>query len=132
LRHRDAVIRSGTLDSLPRNGPMVTLLSVCRVGNKEGYDAAGMLAIVGALLAGVVVIVLGVLIAVTDSMQERLLGYCQYRLDDRVAAEYRLRFPLMFLVGGRAEPSTAARGVVEDRSLLSCVDDDLTNPRRLQ
>ncbi|MGQ3673240.1 GntP family permease [Xanthobacter sp. TB0136] len=59
LMHRVAVIGSGTLDSLPHNGAVVTLLSVCGVTHKEGYLDIVMAGIVGALLALCVVIVLG-------------------------------------------------------------------------
>jgi len=62
LMHRVAVIGSGTLDSLPHNGAVVTLLSVCGVTHKEGYLDIVMAAIVGALIALVVVIVLGTLV----------------------------------------------------------------------
>jgi H+/gluconate symporter-like permease len=59
LMHRVAVIGSGTLDSLPHNGAVVTLLSVCGVSHKDGYLDIVMAAIVGALIALVVVILLG-------------------------------------------------------------------------
>lgn len=59
LMHRVAVIGSGTLDSLPHNGAVVTLLSVCGITHKEGYLDIVMTAIVGAVIALVVVIVLG-------------------------------------------------------------------------
>ncbi len=62
LMHRVAVIGSGTLDSLPHNGAVVTLLSVCGVTHKEGYLDIVMTAIAGALIALVVVIVLGSLV----------------------------------------------------------------------
>ncbi|RTL54742.1 MAG: GntP family permease [Bradyrhizobiaceae bacterium] len=62
LMHRVAVIGSGTLDSLPHNGAVVTLLSVCGVTHKEGYLDIVMTAIVGAIIALVVVIVLGSLV----------------------------------------------------------------------
>ncbi len=62
LMHRVAVIGSGTLDSLPHNGAVVTLLSVCGVTHKEGYLDIVMAAIVGAILALVVVIGLGTLL----------------------------------------------------------------------
>lgn len=62
LMHRVAVIGSGTLDSLPHNGAVVTLLSVCGVTHKEGYFDIVMTAIVGALIALVVVIGLGTLV----------------------------------------------------------------------
>jgi H+/gluconate symporter-like permease len=57
--HRVAVIGSGTLDSLPHNGAVVTLLSVCGVSHKNGYLDIVMTAIVGALIALVAVILLG-------------------------------------------------------------------------
>ena len=62
LMHRVAVIGSGTLDSLPHNGAVVTLLSVCGVSHKDGYLDIVMAAIVGALIALVAVILLGSLV----------------------------------------------------------------------
>ncbi len=62
LLHRVAVIACGTLDSLPHNGAVVTLLSVCGSNHKEGYKDLFMVAIVGAVAALIVVIVLGSLI----------------------------------------------------------------------
>jgi len=62
LMHRVAVIGSGTLDSLPHNGAVVTLLSVCGVSHKEGYLDIVMAAIVGALVALAAVILLGSLV----------------------------------------------------------------------
>ena len=62
LLHRVAVIGSGTLDSLPHNGAVVTLLSVCGSTHKEAYKDVFLVAIVGALVALAVVIVLGSLI----------------------------------------------------------------------
>lgn len=53
--HRVAVIGSGTLDSLPHNGAVVTLLAVC---GKSHLDIV-MVAIVGAIIALVAVIALG-------------------------------------------------------------------------
>ena len=49
LLHRVAVISAGTLDSLPHNGAVVTLLAVCGVTHREGYLDIFMVAIVGAL-----------------------------------------------------------------------------------
>jgi H+/gluconate symporter-like permease len=62
LMHRVAVIGSGTLDSLPHNGAVVTLLSMCGVTHMEGYLDIVMAAIVGALIALAAVIVLGSLL----------------------------------------------------------------------
>jgi H+/gluconate symporter-like permease len=59
LLHRVAAIGSGTLDSLPHNGAVVTLLAVCGATHGKSYLDILMEAIVGALLALVAVIVLG-------------------------------------------------------------------------
>ena len=61
LLHRVAVIGAGTLDSLPHNGAVVTLLAVCGSTHRESYLDIVMVAIVGALLALVAVIGLGTL-----------------------------------------------------------------------
>jgi H+/gluconate symporter-like permease len=50
---------AGTLDSLPHNGAVVTLLAVCGVSHRESYLDIFVVAIVGALLALAVVIALG-------------------------------------------------------------------------
>ena len=59
LLHRVAVIASGTLDTLPHNGAIVTLLAVCGTTHRESYFDIVMVAIVGAVLALAAVIVLG-------------------------------------------------------------------------
>lgn len=59
LMHRVAVIGAGTLDSLPHNGAVVTLLAVCGSTHARSYLDIVMAAIVSALLALVAVIVLG-------------------------------------------------------------------------
>jgi H+/gluconate symporter-like permease len=59
LLHRVAVIASGTLDSLPHNGAVVTLLAVCGTTHRESYFEIVMVGIVGALIALAVVIALG-------------------------------------------------------------------------
>jgi H+/gluconate symporter-like permease len=59
LMHRVAVIGSGTLDSLPHNGAVVTLLAVCGCTHRESYLDMFMVAIVGAVLALATVIGLG-------------------------------------------------------------------------
>ncbi|TVQ40721.1 MAG: GntP family permease [Wenzhouxiangella sp.] len=59
LMHRVAVIASGTLDSLPHNGAVVTMLAVCGCTHRQSYLDVVMVAVVGALLALVVVIGLG-------------------------------------------------------------------------
>jgi len=59
LMHRVAVIGSGTLDSLPHNGAVVTLLTVCGSTHRDSYFDIVMVAIVGAIIALVAVIALG-------------------------------------------------------------------------
>jgi len=59
LMHRVAVIGSGTLDILPHNGAVVTLLAVCGATHRESYFDIVMVGIVNAILALVAVIVLG-------------------------------------------------------------------------
>jgi len=59
LLHRVAVIGSGSLDLLPHNGAVVSLLAVCGSTHGESYRDIIMTGIVGALLALVAVIGLG-------------------------------------------------------------------------
>lgn len=59
LLHRVAVIASGTLDSLPHNGAVVTLLAVCGSTHRESYFDIVMVGILSAILALAAVIVLG-------------------------------------------------------------------------
>jgi H+/gluconate symporter-like permease len=59
LMHRVAVIGSGTLDILPHNGAVVTLLAICGSTHRESYFDIVMVGIVGAILALAAVIVLG-------------------------------------------------------------------------
>ena len=59
LMHRVAVIGSGTLDLLPHNGAVVSLLAICGVSHREGYFDIVMVGIVSAVLALVAVILLG-------------------------------------------------------------------------
>ncbi|WP_216819163.1 GntP family permease [Thiohalocapsa sp. ML1] len=61
LMHRVSVIGAGTLDMLPHNGAVVTLLAVCGSTHRESYRDIVMVSIVGALLALAAVIVLGTL-----------------------------------------------------------------------
>jgi len=62
LLHRVAVIGAGTLDSLPHNGAVVTLLAVCGTTHRQSYFDIVMSSIVGALIALAVVILLGGLV----------------------------------------------------------------------
>jgi len=59
LLHRIAVMSAGTLDSLPQNGAVVTLLAVCGSTHGESYFDIVMACIVGPIIALVIVIVLG-------------------------------------------------------------------------
>jgi H+/gluconate symporter-like permease len=59
LMHRIAVIGSGTLDSLPHNGAVVTLLAVCGSTHRKSYFDMVMANIVGPIIALAAVIVLG-------------------------------------------------------------------------
>jgi H+/gluconate symporter-like permease len=59
LLHRVATISAGTLDSLPHNGAVVSLLAVCGLTHRDSYGDIVMVGIVSALLALLVVIVLG-------------------------------------------------------------------------
>jgi len=62
LMHRVAVIGSGTLDSLPHNGAVVTLLAVCGTTHRESYLDIVMVGIVGAIAGLILVLVLGSLV----------------------------------------------------------------------
>jgi H+/gluconate symporter-like permease len=59
LMHRIAVIGSGTLDSLPHNGAVVTLLAVCGSTHRKSYFDMVLANIVGPIVALVAVIILG-------------------------------------------------------------------------
>src|SRR5499427_4068284 len=59
LMHRVAVIGAGTLDILPHNGAVVTLLAVCGATHRESYFDIVMVGIVNAILALIAVILLG-------------------------------------------------------------------------
>jgi H+/gluconate symporter-like permease len=59
LMHRVAVIGAGTLDSLPHNGAVVTLLAVCGATHRESYLDIVVVGIVGPIVALITIIVLG-------------------------------------------------------------------------
>jgi H+/gluconate symporter-like permease len=59
LMHRVAVIGSGTLDILPHNGAVVSLLAICGLTHRDSYQDIVMVGIVTSLLALVAVIALG-------------------------------------------------------------------------
>jgi H+/gluconate symporter-like permease len=62
LLHRVAVIGSGTLDILPHNGAVVTLLAICGASHRESYFDIVMVGIVGPLLALAALIGLGTML----------------------------------------------------------------------
>ena len=62
LLHRIAVIGAGTLDILPHNGAVITLLAVCGCTHKESYLDIVMVAIVSSVAALAAVILLGGLV----------------------------------------------------------------------
>ncbi|HLH94235.1 MAG TPA: GntP family permease [Xanthobacteraceae bacterium] len=62
LMHRVAVIGAGTLDILPHNGAVVTLLSLCGATHRESYFDIIMVGIVNAVLALIAVIALGTML----------------------------------------------------------------------
>ena len=59
LLHRVAVIGSGTLDTLPHNGAVVTLLAVCGSNHRVSYRDIIVVGIVGPILALIAIIILG-------------------------------------------------------------------------
>jgi H+/gluconate symporter-like permease len=59
LMHRVAVIGSGTLDTLPHNGAVVSLLALCATTHRDSYGDIVMVGIVGPIIALIVVIALG-------------------------------------------------------------------------
>jgi H+/gluconate symporter-like permease len=59
LMHRVAVIGSGTLDLLPHNGAVVTMLAICGSTHRDSYFDIVMVGIVNAVVALIAVIVLG-------------------------------------------------------------------------
>lgn len=59
LMHRVAVIGSGTLDILPHNGAVVSLLALCGTTHRESYFDIVMVGIVGSVVALAAVIGLG-------------------------------------------------------------------------
>ena len=57
--HRVATISSGTLDALPHNGTVLTVLQVSGMTHSESYLDMVMTVIVSTIIATVAVIVLG-------------------------------------------------------------------------
>jgi H+/gluconate symporter-like permease len=59
LLHRVTTLSAGTLDSLPHNGAVVSLLAVCGLTHRQSYLDMAIVGILGAILALLAVIVLG-------------------------------------------------------------------------
>ena len=59
LLHRVAVMASGSFDSLPHNGAVITLLSICKLTHKQSYFDIFMVSVVIPVVALVAVIALG-------------------------------------------------------------------------
>jgi H+/gluconate symporter-like permease len=59
LLHRVTAVATGTLDALPHNGAVVTLLTICGLTHRQAYGDVAMVAIVGPLLALVLLVALG-------------------------------------------------------------------------
>jgi H+/gluconate symporter-like permease len=59
ILHRVAVIGSGTLDILPHNGAVVSLLAICGLTHRESYLDIVMVGIVSSVIALVAVIAIG-------------------------------------------------------------------------
>lgn len=59
LLHRVAVIGSGTLDILPHNGAVVSLLAICGLTHRQSYLDIVMVGIVSSVVALAAVIAMG-------------------------------------------------------------------------
>jgi H+/gluconate symporter-like permease len=59
LLHRVSTISAGTLDALPHNGTVLTVLQVSRLTHRESYFDMVMTVVVSTIVANVVVIILG-------------------------------------------------------------------------
>ncbi|HVL58461.1 MAG TPA: GntP family permease, partial [Burkholderiaceae bacterium] len=62
LLHRVTTVATGGLDSLPHNGAVVTLLSICRLTHRQAYKDVFVVASLAPLIALVVLVTLGTLL----------------------------------------------------------------------
>lgn len=62
LMHRVTSLATGSLDALPHNGAVVTLLTICGLTHREAYGDIAVVAVLIPAIALVVVIVLGTLV----------------------------------------------------------------------
>ncbi len=56
--HRVTSISSGSLDALPHNGAVVTVLGICKLSHKQAYGDMLMVAVVGPMISLVFVVIL--------------------------------------------------------------------------
>ena len=61
LMHRIASLASGGLDSLPHNGAIITMLTICGLTHRESYKDIFAVAVIIPLIALILVIILGTL-----------------------------------------------------------------------
>ena len=59
--HRVTAVAAGTLDSLPHNGAVITLLSICQLGHSDAYKDIFLVAIVIPIIALVAIITIATL-----------------------------------------------------------------------
>ncbi|MFH5776635.1 GntP family permease [Paracoccus sp. NGMCC 1.201697] len=59
LLHRVTTLATGSLDTLPHNGAVITLLTICGVTHRQAYGAMAMVCILFPVLALLAVILLG-------------------------------------------------------------------------
>jgi H+/gluconate symporter-like permease len=60
--HRVTAVASGSLDALPHNGAVITLLAVCQLSHRESYLDIFMTSIAGQMISLVIIILLATLI----------------------------------------------------------------------
>jgi H+/gluconate symporter-like permease len=56
--HRVTTVASGALDALPHNGAVITLLTVCKISHRQAYGDIFAVAIVGPMIALILLIAL--------------------------------------------------------------------------
>lgn len=59
LLHRVTTVATGGLDSLPHNGAVVTLLSICGLSHRQAYKDIFMVAVLFPILALILLVTLG-------------------------------------------------------------------------
>src|SRR5262245_9465812 len=60
--HRVTAVASGSMDALPHNGAVITLLAVCQLSHRESYFDIFITSIVGQMTSLVIIIILATLI----------------------------------------------------------------------